>query len=96
MFVGNTVVNMPPNNNQVAIFLDFILFIIFSSLFLIITLSNSNNIAGKIVITTKTLIRAPLDISVHIEPIISISEYNPTPKVAAKKHIPLINIDGTA
>ena len=54
------------------------------------------NIDGNIVSTTITLIKAPLDISAHIDPIIAISEYNPTPNVAAKKHIPLMSIDGAA
>ena len=43
--------------------------------------------------TTNVLIIAPLDNKVHIALIISILEYIPTPKVAAKKLTTLINID---
>ena len=56
-------------------------------------LSNTINMAGNIQITTIVLIIAPLDSRVQIELIISISEYIPTPKVAAKKLTPLIKID---
>ncbi len=36
---------------------------------------------------------APLEINVHKLPTISISEYKPTPNVAAKKHNPLTTIE---
>ena len=39
------------------------------------------------------LIRAPLEINVHIEPIISIFDIIETPHVAAKKHDALTIID---
>ena len=50
-------------------------------------------IEGKTNITTIILIMAPLDINVHKEPTISKSLYKPTPNVAAKKHIPITNIE---
>ena len=58
-----------------------------------ITLSKMINIAGRIKITHAILIRAPLDNSVQIAPIISTFEYHATPKVAAKKLNPLVMID---
>ena len=58
-------------------------------LVLFIMLSNISRIDGKIVKTNNILIRAPLLIKLHIEPIISILEYIPTPKVAAKKQAAL-------
>lgn len=53
------------------------------------------NMAGKIKITTHMLMRAPLAIKMHSELIISILEYMPTPKVAAKKLRALTNTDCT-
>ena len=50
-----------------------------------ITLSNIIYIVGRIKITTNILIIAPRDINEQSELIMSIVEYNPTPKVAAKK-----------
>ena len=57
------------------------------------SLSNIIKNAGNTVITTITLIIAPLDINVHKLPIISIFEYAPTPNVAPKKHNPLTIIE---
>ena len=51
------------------------------------------NIAGRMKITHAILIRAPLDNSVQIAPIISTLEYHATPNVAAKKLKPLVMID---
>ena len=51
------------------------------------------NIAGRINATTNKLMIAPLASSVHKELIISILEYKPTPKVAAKKLNALTKID---
>ena len=48
---------------------------------------------GNTVITHTILTIAPLDIKVHSEPIISIFEYAPTPKVAPKKQSPLTAIE---
>ena len=79
----------------------FVMFFIFGFSFLsfivvfIINLSNINNTDGNINITKAILIKAPLDIRVHNEPIISNFEYTPTPNVAPKKHNPLTMIDGT-
>ena len=56
-------------------------------------LSNSMNIAGRTNITAHILISAPLDMSTQRELIISISEYIPTPNVAAKKLNALTMID---
>ena len=50
-----------------------------------ITLSKIIKIAGRINSTTNILTIAPLAIKEHKALIISIFEYNPTPKVAAKK-----------
>ena len=47
--------------------------------------SNIQNIAGRNSNTAHMLISAPLAINRHRELIISIFEYIPTPKVAAKK-----------
>jgi hypothetical protein len=58
------------------------------------TPSKSMNIAGKAKITSSMLITAPLAISMHIELIISMSEYKATPNVAAKSHIPDTMIEG--
>ena len=58
-----------------------------------IILSNTIKNAGNIVITTTMLIRAPLEINVQIEPIISIFDIIETPHVAAKKHDALTIID---
>ncbi len=44
--------------------------------------------------TVNILIKAPRAISMHIEPIMSISEYIATPNVAAKSPIPETAIDG--
>ena len=57
-------------------------------------LSNSINIAGRAKITRSTLIIAPLAINRHIELMISMSEYNATPKVAANNPMPETIIDG--
>ncbi len=57
-------------------------------------LSNSINIAGRTKITRSILITAPRAISIHIELIISISEYSATPKVAANSPIPETMMDG--
>ena len=59
-----------------------------------ISLAQSINNAGSMNITHTILITAPLAISIHIELIISISEYTATPKVAAKSSSPLTIIDG--
>ena len=59
-----------------------------------ITLSSSINIAGNTKITHNILTMAPRAIRLHIELIISISEYTATPKVAAKKPNALTIIDG--
>ena len=58
-----------------------------------INLSNTIKNDGRINITAIILIIAPLDISVHKEPIISILEYTPTPNVAPKKHNPETTIE---
>ena len=58
-----------------------------------ISLSHTNKKAGNTVITTTILMMAPLDIKLHKEPIISILEYIPTPKVAPKKHSPLVTME---
>ena len=59
-----------------------------------ISLSQSINNAGSMNITHNILITAPLAISIHIELIISISEYRATPNVAAKSPIALTITDG--
>ena len=59
----------------------------------IITLSNIINIEGRMKITLNILIIAPLAINVQSELIISILEYSPTPKVAAKKVRALTTMD---
>ena len=56
---------------------------------------NTMNIDGRISTTTAILMTAPLAIRIHKELIISILEYNPTPKVAAKKDNALTTIDLT-
>ena len=48
---------------------------------------------GRTKITVTILIRAPLAISVHRELIMSMLEYSPTPKVAAKKDNALTTMD---
>ena len=53
-------------------------------------LSNTNRNDGNMQMTTAILINAPLDIRLHSELIMSMSEYIPTPKVAAKKQNALI------
>ncbi|MCL0202072.1 hypothetical protein M2T62_30415, partial [Klebsiella pneumoniae] len=53
------------------------------------------NMDGNMKITDTILISAPLAISVQRELIISMFEYNPTPKVAAKKDNALTTIDFT-
>ena len=58
-----------------------------------ITPSRSINMDGSTHKTTTILIRAPLDNSVQIAPIISTLEYHATPNVAAKKLKPLVMID---
>lgn len=50
-----------------------------------ITRSNNMNIDGRMKITTIILMIAPRAIKEHRELIISMFEYIPTPKVAAKK-----------
>jgi hypothetical protein len=56
--------------------------------------SNSIKAAGNIKITQSILIIAPLAINIHIELMMSISEYTATPKVAANSPIALTTIDG--
>ena len=56
-------------------------------------LSKIINIAGSIKATTRKLMIAPLASSTHRELIISMLEYKPTPKVAAKKLSALTNTD---
>jgi hypothetical protein len=58
-------------------------------------LSKSISRAGRTKITDNILIIAPRAISIHIELIISISEYTATPNVAANRPIPDTMIDGT-
>ena len=67
MLLGNN--NIPDINNNAT--LTFLFFIFLSFPFLIINLSDINNIAGKTIITTAILINAPLEIKVHREPTIS-------------------------
>ena len=50
--------------------------------------------AGRKNTTQNILTIAPLAISMHIELMISMSEYTATPKVAAKSPSPLTIIDG--
>ena len=50
-----------------------------------ISLSKIINMDGRMKITTNILMIAPRAIRIHRELIISILEYMPTPKVAAKK-----------
>ena len=52
------------------------------------------NIFGKIKITVNILITAPLAIRLHKDPMISTSEYKPTPNVAAKKPTALTMMEG--
>ena len=52
------------------------------------------NADGSMNITTSRLTMAPLAISVHSELIISMSEYMPTPNVAAKKLSALTTTEG--
>ena len=88
-------------HNEVAITFLVLFFIFIFPFFLkpivvlVINLSNTINSDGTIVITTIILIIAPLEIRVHNDPIISIFDTKDTPIVAAKKHIPLTNIDET-
>ena len=60
-----------------------------------ISLSNTINMDGRVKITDTMLISAPRAIRVHRELIISMLEYRPTPKVAAKKDKALTRIDFT-
>ena len=57
-------------------------------------LSHSISIAGSINATISTLIIAPLAMSMHMELIMSISEYTATPKVAANRPQPLTIMEG--
>lgn len=57
-------------------------------------LSQSISHAGSITVTSIMLIIAPLAMSIHMELIISISEYTATPNVAANNPIPLTMMDG--
>ena len=58
-----------------------------------ISLSNAMNMDGRTKITTSILISAPLAIKLHKELIISMFEYRPTPKVAAKNPKALTKTD---
>ena len=58
-----------------------------------ISLSKIINMDGRMKITTNILMIAPRAIRIHRELIISILEYMPTPKVAAKKLSALTMID---
>ena len=55
--------------------------------------SQSRSIAGSRNNTTATEHSAPRAIRLHIEEIISMLEYKPTPKVEAKKLTPLTRMD---
>ena len=59
-----------------------------------ISLSHSISNAGRMNTTLRTLMMAPRAISIHMELMISISEYSATPKVAANSPIPDTRIDG--
>ena len=56
--------------------------------------SHSRSSAGRMKITDTMLTTAPRAISIHMELIISISEYRATPKVAANRPMPETMMEG--